>query len=293
MLACGRVDDLEAGQEPQLHGLLRQRESARDDGLACDDGRHGGEDHQRRLEHVRRHHEERIFRGFGMRQHHGALAEIVQCEARQDQPGPRHGNRFAPEVAHIGIERLGACHREEHRAKDDEAQHLMRQQEHHGVVRAERVEDCKTVLHDVIDAKRAERDEPYETDGPEKTTDNRGAFFLNQEETDQQRQGDRKDEGFDATFQFGNDCKAFDCRENRYGRGQECIAEKHAGAADRDQEEEGRAPSDRALDQGHERERAAFSAVVEPGQHQHVFHRDHDDQRPDHQRDDAEYIFAE
>ena len=52
------------------------------------------------------------------------------------------------------------------------------------------------------------------------------------------------------------------------------------------------APAERAGGQGRQRERAALAVVVGAQQDQHVFQRDDDDQRPQDQRQHAEYDIA-
>jgi hypothetical protein len=49
-----------------------------------------------------------------------ALPHVVEHQARIDQRQPAHADGLAPEVAHVGVERLGAGHREEHRAHRQE-----------------------------------------------------------------------------------------------------------------------------------------------------------------------------
>ena len=54
------------------------------------------------------------------RQQHRALPHVVEQQRRHDEIDPRHADRVAPEMAHVGIERLGAGHREHDRAHGDE-----------------------------------------------------------------------------------------------------------------------------------------------------------------------------
>ena len=54
-------------------------------------------------------------------QREGALAEVVQRQAGQDEEQPGRLDRPAAEMAHVGVERLGPGHGQEHRAQHQEA----------------------------------------------------------------------------------------------------------------------------------------------------------------------------
>ena len=54
-----------------------------------------------------------------------ALAEIIEHQRGQHQEQPRRLDRPAAEMAHVGIERLGAGHGEENAAEHDEADRAM------------------------------------------------------------------------------------------------------------------------------------------------------------------------
>ena len=57
-------------------------------------------------------------------------------------------------------------------------------------------------------------------------------------------------------------------------------------------EDEGRAPAERAGGERSQRQRAALAVIVGAQQDQHVFERDRDDQRPQNQREHAEHDLA-
>jgi hypothetical protein len=59
----------------------------------------------------------------------GALAQIVQGQAGQDEEQPGGLDRPAAEVAHVGRQGLGPGHRQEHRAQHDEAGEAVMHQE--------------------------------------------------------------------------------------------------------------------------------------------------------------------
>ena len=49
----------------------------------------------------------------------GALAEIIQQQGGKDEIEPGAIDRLAPEMPHIGIERLCPRHRQDHGAQQD------------------------------------------------------------------------------------------------------------------------------------------------------------------------------
>ena len=55
-----------------------------------------------------------------LRQQHRALPHVVEQQRGHDEIEPGHADRVAPEMAHVGVERLGAGHRQHHRAHGDE-----------------------------------------------------------------------------------------------------------------------------------------------------------------------------
>ena len=108
------------GRKPELHALPRHGEGAGDHRLAGDDGGEGGQHHQRQPQPVRAEQKERIVAARRVAEHQRALAEIVQHQGRQDEEDPAPADRLGAEMAHIGVERLGAGDRQHHRAQHDE-----------------------------------------------------------------------------------------------------------------------------------------------------------------------------
>ena len=66
------------------------------------------------------------------------------------------------------------------------------------------------------------------------------------------------------------------------------VAAEQARARDAQHEDERRAAPNRLLRHRHQRQRAAFAAVVRAHDEQHVFDRDDEEQRPQKERDDAD-----
>ena len=100
-------------------------------------------------------------------------------------------DRLAPEMAEIGVERLGAGHGQEHEPHDDEADHAVRQDELDAEHRVEGQEDAR-IVDDVDEAAGRERGEPHEHDRPEELRHLRRPVRLHDEQQHQDRDRDRQ-----------------------------------------------------------------------------------------------------
>ncbi len=100
--------------------------------------------------------------------------------------------------------------------------------------------------------------------------------------------------GDDEFMQLGRQqLHALDRRQHRHGRCDHRIAEEERGAEDaQDADGVGQRRRDRngAVHHRHQRQDAAFAAVIGAGDDDHVLDGDHQDHRPEHQRQDAEHI---
>jgi hypothetical protein len=98
-------------------------------------------------------------------------------------------------MAHVGIHRFATSHREKGRAEDREADvEILVQQEIEGIKRADGGEHAGR-LHDAVDAKQRDCQEPGQHHRPENPADEAGALFLNDEEPDQDDDGQRHHRG--------------------------------------------------------------------------------------------------
>ena len=111
---------MHARPETQLHGS-RHRVGSRDHRLRRHHGGHGGQRHQRRQAPVGRHQEEGIADRLGIAQQQRALAEIAQRQRRHHHAEPGAADGGTAEVAHVGVQRLGAGQRQHHGAQQHEA----------------------------------------------------------------------------------------------------------------------------------------------------------------------------
>ena len=75
---------------------------------------------------------------------HGALAQIIQGEAGQDQPQPGRLDWPPAKMAHVGIERLSAGDRQEHRPEGEQAGLAIGDEKHDTVGRAYRRQRCSS-----------------------------------------------------------------------------------------------------------------------------------------------------
>ena len=70
--------------------------------------------------HSGKREEERVRDRLGVLEDQRALAEVVEHQRREDEEEPRAADRRAAEVAHVGVQRLGAGDGEHHRAEREE-----------------------------------------------------------------------------------------------------------------------------------------------------------------------------
>ena len=111
---------------------------------------------------------------------------------------------------------------------------------------------------------------------------------LDREERHQDGDADVQHIGMEARR---HEVEAFDGGEHRDRRRDDGVAVEQRGADHAEPDHEPAALAHDALDQRHQAERAALAAIVHPHDEKHVFERDDHDQRPEHQRHDAEHRF--
>jgi hypothetical protein len=225
---------------------------------------------------------ERVFQRGRVAEQQRALSEIIDDQRREDQPQPAAPQRRPAEMAHIGVQRLGAGHREKHRAQHQKTAPRRVRQFGDAVERVDRQEDAR-LLHDPPDPERRQNGEPHQHDRAEQTADRRGALALDHEKPDQQEERDRDHVGLE---QRGRDLQPLDSAQHRDCRGNHSVAVKQRGAdqAGRHDPEIALAvPAGRAQHQRGQRQQAAFAAVVGAHDDDDVFDRDDQDERPEDQ----------
>ena len=187
-------------------------------------------------------------------------------------------------MAHVGVERLGARHREKNAAEHDETHGAMGHHEADPRNGAQRLQDLPGG-GDMDEAQHSIHQEERHHDRAEEGGDAGGAATLcgeQQHENDHRRRQDvRRQIGVDLL-------QPLERGENRDRRGDDRIAGKQRGPGHAEQKGDGRGLSERPLGEGHQGENAALTLVVRLHQKHHVFRGDDDQQGPDDERDDAD-----
>ncbi len=283
--ALRRLADRDPRQEAELHRLARDRVGARDHRLRGDDRRDGREHDHRDLSPARDEQEERVRDRLRVCEDQAALAEVVERQRGEDEQEPGARDRDAPEVAHIGVEGLGAGDREHDGAHRDEGDVGVAGDERVAVARREALED-RRVVNDPVHADGADRREPDRHHRPEEAADALGAPVLDQEEPGEQRQRDRHHEVRDAR---GGHLEALDRREDRDRRGDHAVAVEERGTEHAEGDERRRARrrvSPGALHERAQRHDPALAVVVRAHDEGDVLDRDDERDRPEDERDD-------
>ena len=121
-----------------------------------------------------------------------ALAEVVQDQRRQHEREPGEADRMLAEMTHVRVQRFAAGDDEEDGAEHREPGEAVVAEEAERVPRIEGAEHRRRA-HDPHDAQRRDRHEPDDHDRTEQSADPVRAVFLNHEQADQNRDGDRHD----------------------------------------------------------------------------------------------------
>ena len=258
------MDDLQTRPQIERDGLLREREGARHERLRGDDRREGREHHHRYERPTGGEREERVGQRVRIAQQERALSEIARDEGGEDDRVPPDGDRRAPEMREIRVERLDARHAEHDRAEDQEAENAVARDEMRRVTRIERDENAG-FSDDRDHARDRDRDEPNAHDGSEELPDLIRSARLYGEEADEDRDRDRDDERIGG---FRDELDPFDGREDRNRRRDDAVAEEHRGAEHDDPYEPHRffrrLARTRRRDEREQREDAAFPVVIDP-----------------------------
>ena len=151
--------------------------------------------------------------------------------------------------------------------------------------RIHRREDAR-LRRDPRHADGRDADEPHQRDRPEERAHPRRAAPLDQEQRDEDHDRRRHD----VVHQPGRgDLEPLHRAQDRDGRRDDTVAveERRAEEPDRD---ERRCPPDRGSEQRHEGEYPALAAIVRLHDEAEVLEHDHDQERPQHEREDAEHV---
>jgi hypothetical protein len=270
----------------QLHRLACHRIRARDHGLRRDHRCGRGQHHHRNAAPFGDREVERIAYGFGMREHQGTLSQVVQHQRRQYEKVPAVADRLWAKMAHVGVQRLTTRDCQNDRSEDKDRVRSAGREKPYGPAGVQCLDHLR-VLADVDHADRGQREEPEQHHRPEYLADLGGAEALRREQQHQHHDRQRHDP---VTQLWRGDSQPFDRRQGRDRRGDHAIAEKKRSPEDAEDAHDvtgTRSARQAALHQCHQRHDAAFALVVGAHDDGDVFQRDHDHQRPEHQREDA------
>jgi hypothetical protein len=146
------------------------------------------------------------------------------------------------------------------------------QKEADAVDGADRGEDARLV-REVNEAADRHRDEPHGGDRAEPRGDRRGAPALHAEERDQDREAERDHVGLEGGRR---ELQALDRREHGDRRRDDRVAVEQGGAGHSQQRHREHVVTHRALQERHQRERAALAVVVGAHDQEDVLQRDDD-----------------
>ncbi len=177
----GGVANQHARQIAQLHRLAGDRERARYHRLRGDDGGGRGEHHERVKRPAGGQQKERVLDRARVCEQQRALPEIIQQQRREHKAHPGATDRRAPEMPHIGIERLGPGHRQNDRAQQDKPVPGMVQHQIDRVARVDGQQD-RRAARDLDPAEDPDHGEPQDHDRAEITADQTCPAPLNDEQ---------------------------------------------------------------------------------------------------------------
>jgi hypothetical protein len=293
----GGVLDRHSREIAEQHRLPGQRERAGDQRLRRDHGGGAGEQDQQEGGRARRHLlvervPELVLDGRGVAQDQRALPQVAQHECREDEEGPRQANGPDAEMPHVRVERLAAGHDQDDRAEDQHAVESMAEEEGGTMMRREGPED-RRILAEMIDAERRHRGEPGHHHRAEELADIPGPATLDGEQGEEDDARERHDVIRQARAdvrQPFHGAEDGDCRRDHAVAieqgGADHGQERHAGdlaAASR----MGPEPVGDDRQQGEDPPLTVVVGLHDEGQ---ILDRDHHDERPEHQREDAEQV---
>ena len=146
------------------------------------------------------------------------------------------------------------------------------------------------MTQDAGDPEHRERAEPDQHDRPEDRPDSGGPAALRGEEQHQDRDRERNHEGPELRLHDGQPLE----RTQHRDRGRQHavgVEQRRSEQSERDQQQ-ARPAADLAVHQRHEREDPAFALVVGAQHVEMVLERDHDDERPEDERQRSQHVGA-
>ena len=192
-------------------------------------------------------------------------------------------------MSHIGVERLGAGHRQHDRAEGEEGKRRVIHEKPDRVLRVDRGEHAGLAC----DAQRAQdrdHDKPQAHHGTEQRTDAAGAVTLDREQRDENGDRRRHDERVQSRC---HDLEPFNRGQHRNRRRDHAVTVEHRRAEDAEPDQPPappRLPFQSPRDKRSQRQHAALAVVVGAQHQRHVFERYDDDERPEDHRQHAQHV---
>ena len=195
-------------------------------------------------------------------------------------------------MPHVGIQRLAAGDDQDDRPEDEDPAEAVAEEELRAPPGRKRGEDLR-FLNDLTQAENGERGEPDEHHRPEQPADVARAAGLDREQSHEDQAGD----GDDKTGECGaGDRQPLHGRQDRDRRRDHAVTVEERRADDC-QERHARHAADAVggvpiafWDEGQQRQDAPFPVVVGPHHEDDILHRDHEHERPKHERENAEQV---
>lgn len=282
-----RVDHLHAREQVEVDAGVRQREGARDECLGGDHGGGSGERDHGVDAPGRYQAEERVVVGDRLsRQELGALPEVVEQQAGEDEKQPADADGLLAEVTHVGVEGFSAGHAEHDSPQQHDA--LAEADLHHEVVAVVGVDGAEHlgVPHDLVDAQDGNHDEPDNHDTTEDGTDLGSAFVLDREQAGQDGDGQRDDNRLESRC---GDFETFDGAQDGDGRRDQTFSVEKACREHQRQADATDGFARHAVEESQETEGSPFTEVVGTEDEDDVFQTHHQGECPEDQRAATEY----
>src|SRR5215217_1554196 len=267
---------------------MRQREDPRDQRLRRDHRRDRREDDEWAERPRRRHLVEGVRDRGRLLEQQRALPEVHEHQRGQHDRVPADRDRAAAEVPHVRVQRLATDDDEDHGPEHQEALEAVPGEERPGVGGVHGSEHGR-LASDLRSPEQGDRREPDEHDRAEQPADGTRAAPLHDEQADEDRHGDRND---DDVQRRRGDRGALNGGEHRDGRRDHPVAEQESGAEETEQDQVlAAAVLGLVLQQERdERENPSLAVVARAHHERHVLHGDHQDQRPEREREHAEDV---
>lgn len=282
-----RVDHLHAREQVEVDAGVGEREGARDERLRGDHGGGSSEsDHGVDAPGGYQAEERVVVRDRLSRQKLGALPEVVEQQAGENEREPADADGLLAEVAHVRVEGFAACHAEHDRPQHHDA--LAEADLHHEVVAVVGVDGAQHlgVFDDLVDTQDGHHDEPDNHDTTEDGADLGSAFVLDREQTGQDGDGQRDDSRLESRRR---DFETFDGAQDGDGRRDQTFSVEKACREHQRQADATDGFARHAVEECEQAEGSTFAEVVGAEDEHHVLETDHQGQCPEDQRTAAEH----